>query len=193
MNIREIKKMESEIQQRLLRVNEKLDNESGIYFLTREDEEGIKYAYIGQAKHILSRLTQHMTGYQHIDLSIKKHGLISNDNLCGWNINFLHFPENELDDKEQYYILMYAKNGYQLRNKTSGSQGKGKRKIDDYKPSRTYQEGLEQGRKNASKEIAHLFDLHLTYSTKSENPSVNQKKAVKKFEDFLGYYKEEKQ
>lgn len=187
-NMAEIKKMESEIQQRLLRVNDRLDNESGIYFLTREDEEGIKYAYIGQAKHILSRLTQHMTGYQHIDLSIKKHGLISNDNLCGWNINFLHFPECELDDKEQYYILLYAKNGYQLRNKTSGSQGKGKRKIDDYKPSRTYQEGLEQGRKNASKEIAHLFDLHLTYSTKSENPSVNQQKAVKKFEDFLGYY-----
>ena len=45
------------------------------------DEEGIKYAYIGQAKHILTRLAQHLTGYQHIDLSIRKHGLYSNRNF----------------------------------------------------------------------------------------------------------------
>lgn len=180
--------MESEIKQRLLCVNSKLDEESGIYFLTREDEDGIKYAYIGQAKHILSRLTQHMVGYQHIDLSLKKHGLISNNNLCGWNVNFLHFPLAELDEKEQYYIQKYAKGGYQLRNKTSGSQGKWKKQIDDFRPSKTYHDGLEQGMKNASKMVSHLFELHLDYSAKSENPTVNQKKALQKFEDFLGYY-----
>jgi len=190
LKISEIKKMESEIKQRLLCVNPKLDEESGIYFLTREDEDGIKYAYIGQAKHILSRLAQHMTGYQHIDLSLKKHGLISNNNLCGWNINFLHFPLDELDEKEQYYIQKYAKGGYQLRNKTSGSQGKGKRQIDDFRPSKTYHDGLEQGMKNASKMVSHLFELHLDYSTKSTNPNVNQQKALKKFEDFLGYHNE---
>lgn len=187
--MKEIKQMEKEIKQRLLCVNGNLNEESGIYFLTRRDAQGFKYAYIGQAKHVLSRLAQHMTGYQHIDLSIKKHGLISNNNIYGWNINFLNFPESELDEKEQYYIKLYAMRGYQLRNKTSGSQGKGKQQIDDYKPSKTYREGLEQGRKNASKEIAHLFDLHLVVSTKNDNPTVNQKKALQKFEDFLEFYK----
>ena len=184
-SISEIKRMEQEIKQRLLLVNPKLNEKSGIYFLTREDEQGIKYAYIGQAKHILSRLAQHMTGYQHIDLSIKKHGLISNSNMCGWNVNFLNFPESDLDEKEQYYIKKYALGGYQLRNKTSGSQGKGKRQIDDYKPSKTYREGVEQGMKNASRDLARLFDKHLNVSTKSEPPTVNQMKAMDKFNAFL--------
>ena len=130
--------MEQEIKQRLLLINPKLNDQSGIYFLTREDEDGIKYAYIGQAKHILTRLVQHMTGYQqHIDLSLRKHGLISNNNMCGWNVNALNFAEMELDEKEQYYIKNYALGGYQLLNKTSGSQGKGKRQIAEYKPSKT--------------------------------------------------------
>lgn len=181
----EIKRMEQEIKQRLLLVNPKLNEQSGIYFLTREDEQGIKYAYIGQAKHILSRLAQHMTGYQHIDLSIRKHGLISNNNMCGWNVNFLNFPEKLLDEKEQYYIKNYALGGYQLRNKTSGSQGKGKRQIDEYKPSKTYREGVEQGMKNASRDMARLFEKHLNVSTKNEPPTINQIKALDKFNQFL--------
>lgn len=57
---------------RLLKVNPDLDNKSGIYFLTRVDENGIPFFYIGQAVHIIQRMCSHLTGYQHIDLSIKK-------------------------------------------------------------------------------------------------------------------------
>lgn len=184
-SISEIKRMEQEIKQRLLLVNPKLNEKSGIYFLTREDEQGIKYAYIGQAKHILSRLAQHMTGYQHIDLSLKKHGLISNNNMCGWNVNFLNFPEELLDEKEQYYIKKYALGGYQLRNKTAGGQGSGKKQIDDYRPGKTYRQGVEQGMKNASRDVAKLFEKHLNVSAKSNPPTVNQMKAMDKFEKFL--------
>ena len=183
--ITEIKRMEREIKQRLLFINPKLNEQSGIYFLTREDEQGIKYAYIGQAKHILSRLAQHMTGYQHIDLSLKKHGLISNNNMCGWNVNFLNFPEELLDEKEQYYIKKYALGGYQLRNKTAGGQGSGKKQIDDYRPGKTYRQGVEQGMKNASRDVAKLFDKYLNVSAKSNPPTVNQMKAMDKFEKFL--------
>lgn len=183
--ITEIKRMEREIKQRLLFINPKLNEQSGIYFLTREDEQGIKYAYIGQAKHILSRLAQHMTGYQHIDLSLKKHGLISNNNMCGWNVNFLNFPEELLDEKEQYYIKKYALGGYQLRNKTAGGQGSGKKQIDDYRPGKTYRQGVEQGMKNASRDVAKLFEKHLNVSAKSNPPTVNQMKAMDKFEKFL--------
>ena len=184
-SITEIKRMEREIKQRLLLVNPKLNEKSGIYFLTREDEQGIKYAYIGQAKHILSRLAQHMTGYQHIDLSLKKHGLISNSNMFGWNVNFLNFPEELLDEKEQYYIKKYALGGYQLRNKTAGGQGSGKKQINDYRPGKTYRQGVEQGMKNASRDVAKLFEKHLNVSAKSNPPTVNQMKAMDKFEKFL--------
>ena len=184
-SISEIKRMEQEIKQRLLFINPKLNEQSGIYFLTREDEQGIKYAYIGQAKHILSRLAQHMTGYQHIDLSLKKHGLISNNNMCGWNVNFLNFPEELLDEKEQYYIKKYALGGYQLRNKTAGGQGSGKKQINDYRPGKTYRQGVEQGMKNASRDVAKLFEKHLNVSAKSNPPTVNQMKAMDKFEKFL--------
>ena len=184
-SISEIKRMEQEIKQRLLLINPKLNEQSGIYFLTREDEQGIKYAYIGQAKHILSRLAQHMTGYQHIDLSLKKHGLISNNNMCGWNVNFLNFPEELLDEKEQYYIKKYALGGYQLRNKTAGGQGSGKKQINDYRPGKTYRQGVEQGMKNASRDVAKLFEKHLNVSAQSNPPPVNQMKAMDKFEKFL--------
>ena len=184
-SITEIKRMEREIKQRLLFINPKLNEQSGIYFLTREDELGIKYAYIGQAKRILARLAQHMTGYQHIDLSLKKHGLISNNNMCGWNVNFLNFPEELLDEKEQYYIKKYALGGYQLRNKTAGGQGSGKKQINDYRPGKTYRQGVEQGMKNASRDVAKLFEKHLNVSAKSNPPTVNQMKAMDKFEKFL--------
>ena len=84
---------------------------------------------------------------------------------------------------------MYAQNGYQLRNKTSGSQGSGKRKIDEYRPQKGYRDGLNQGYKNASKEVSHLFDLHLDYKTKSDKPNKNQEKAIEKFKEFLKFYK----
>lgn len=190
-SIAEIKRMEQEIKQRILLINPKLNEQSGIYFLTREDEQGIKYAYIGQAKHILSRLAQHMTGYQHIDLSLKKHGLISNSNMCGWNVNFLNFPEELLDEKEQYYIKKYALGGYQLRNKTAGGQGSGKKQIDDYRPRKTYRQGVEQGMKNASRDVARLFEKHLNVSAKSNPPTVNQVKAMDKFEKFLELSKDD--
>ena len=183
--------VENKYKKKLLEINPTLDDESGIYFFTREDSNGFKYAYIGQAKHILSRLAEHFTGYQHIDLSIKKHGLYSDDNPEGWRINFKKFPEADLDNMEQYYIKQYADSGYQLRNKTSGGQGVGKAQIDDIRPTKGYRDGLIQGRKNASKEIARLFEKHLNYSKKSDKPNKNQDKALIKFEEFLNYYKDD--
>ena len=188
-NWKQVEAIESVNKKKFLELNNKLNNDSGIYILTRIDENGFRYAYIGQAKHILTRLAQHMVGYQHIDLSLKNHGLYSDKNEYGWNVIHYNFSEEELDDKEQYYIKEYADNGFQLRNKTSGSQGKGKTKINEFKPSKGYQDGLKQGYKNASKEIANLFDKHLDYLRKSDKPNKNQDKAIEKLEQFLEAYK----
>ena len=181
-NIAKAKAIERKNKERLLKVNPNLNDESGIYFMTRTDEGGIKYAYIGQAKHITQRLCSHLVGYQHIDLSIKKHGLYSVDNIYGWKIGFLNFPESELDEKEQYYIKQYAQNGYQLRNKTSGSQGEGKRQIDEYRPQRGYYDGLRQGRKNLAKEIKHIIDTHLTIKIRADKE--NNKVSARAFQKF---------
>lgn len=188
-NWKQVKAIESVNKKKFLELNNELNNDSGIYMLTRIDENGFKYAYIGQAKHILTRLAQHMVGYQHIDLSLKNHGLYSDKNEYGWNVIHYNCSEEDLDDKEQYYIKEYADNGFQLRNKTSGSQGKGKTKINEFKPSKGYQDGLKQGYKNASKEIANLFDKHLDYLKKSDKPNKNQDKAIEKLEQFLEVYK----
>lgn len=182
--------IENNYKKKLLEVNPALTDNSGIYFFTREDENGFKYAYIGQAKHILSRLAQHFTGYQHIDLSLKKHGMYSDENKEGWCVNYIEYPEDQLDNMERYYIKQYAEQGYQLRNKTSGGQDDGKSQIDNYRPTKGYRDGLIQGRKNASKEIAKLFEKHLNYSKKSDKPNKNQDKALEKFEEFLNFHNE---
>ena len=191
-DIRKAKAIEQQNKKKLLEVNQKLDDGSGIYFLTRIDENGFKYAYIGQAKHILTRLAQHFVGYQHIDLSLRKHNLYSADNPHGWKVNFLHFSINQLDEKEQYYIKEYALNGYQLRNKTSGSQGEGKTQINEYRPQKGYRDGLSQGYKNAVKEIKNIIDKHLIVTLKPDkaNNKVSQK-AFEKFNEIMDYKTEE--
>lgn len=185
-NIAKAKAIEQKNKKRLLAVNPNLDEKSGIYFLTRVDENDIKYAYIGQAKHILTRLAQHLTSYQHIDLSLKKHGLYSTDNPYGWKIGFMHFPLSELDEKEQHYIKMYAQNGYQLRNKTAGGQGEGKQQIDEYRPQKGYRDGILQGKKTLARELSAIISKHLIVRLKDEKQGnkVSQKQ-LEKFNELL--------
>lgn len=180
-NIAKAKAIEQKNKKRLLAVNPNLDEKSGIYFLTRVDENDIKYAYIGQAKHILTRLAQHLTSYQHIDLSLKKHGLYSTDNPYGWNINFMHFPISELDEKERYYITLYAKNGYQSRNKDTGG-GAGKQELGERKPSKGYHDGILQGKKTLAMELSQIISKHLTINLKSEKQG--NKVSEKQLEKF---------
>lgn len=182
-NIRKAMAIEAKNKRILLSVNPKLNDNPGIYFLTREDENGFLFGYVGQAKHVLARLAQHMVGYQqHIDLSLKKHKLYSEDNPHGWKVNFLNFPENELDEKEQFFIKQYAMSGYQLRNKTSGSQGSGKAQINEYKPQKGYRDGIRQGKKSLARELSDIAGKHLVISLKPEKQ--NNKTSQKMFEKF---------
>lgn len=188
-NFRQIKAIEAENRKRLLAVNPQLNNESGIYILMRFDENGIKYAYIGQAKHILQRLCSHLTGYQqHIDLSIRKHGLHSVENPYGWDIDFENLPESELDVAEKHYIKEYATQGYQLRNVSLGGQGENRAsgQIGERKPSKGYRDGIQQGRKNLARELANIADKHLVIALKPEkqNNAVSQRQFAK-FKDLL--------
>ena len=185
-NIQKVKAIESQNKRKILSVNQNVDESSGIYFLTRADDNGIQYAYIGQAKHLLTRLAQHLSGYQHIDLSLKKHGMFSEGNVYGWKINFLHYPEDELDEHEQFWIKRYAKNGSQLRNKTAGGQGEGKKQISEYRPAKGYYDGITQGKKTLARELSHIMEKHLTVELKPEKRGNKvSEKQLEKFNRLL--------
>lgn len=183
-NYKQVYAIKKKNEQKILSVCPNCPNTSGIYFLLRE-EDGFKYAYIGQAKRLRERLASHLSGYQHIDLSIKKHGLWNKENPTGYRVNCLVFPESMLDEREQYYIKQYANAGWQMRNETTGSQGKGKKALGDAKIPKGYYDGISQGEKNTRKMVAHLFELHLDYTPKRNPPTKLQEKAMRKFEEFL--------
>jgi hypothetical protein len=178
-------------QKRILKICPDCPETSGIYCFHRVDEDGFKFAYIGQATtNLLKRSAEHLSTYQGIDNSIRKHGLYDAEkNPYGYKVSVMCVcaPE-ECDEQEQIYIKKAADAGYQLRNQTAGSQGVGKKSFGTQKAGKGYHDGLAQGEKNARKFVADLFAKHLTFSPKPKSgkfPTENQIKAMQKFEEFL--------
>lgn len=191
-NIARAKAIEQENKKRLLKLNPKLNDRSGIYFLLREDENGFKYAYIGQAVHTLSRLASHLVGYeQHIDLSLKRHKLYDKEKSpYGWRVEFLNFPESQLDEKEKYYIKLYADKGYQLRNVSLGGQGENRASgsIGERKAPKGYMQGIQQGKKVLARELSSIAEKHLKIELRADK--ANNKVSQKQYEKFMDILKE---
>lgn len=165
-----------------------MKRKSGIYFYTRTDENEISYFYIGQSVDCLERSISHLTGYQHIDLSIKKRGFYSENNPYGWKLNVMYYPKDKLDEMEQYWILEYTKRGYQCRyNKTAGGQGEGKEKINEFKPSKGYRDGIQQGKKVLARELSSIAEKHLIIRLKPEKE--HNKVSQKQYEKFMDLLK----
>ena len=186
-NYRKIYAIEKKNKERLLKVNPKLNDKSGIYFLLREDENGFKFAYIGQAVHIISRLASHLSGYQqHIDLSIRSHGLYDTEkNPYGWRVEFMNLPASQLDEAEKKYIRLYADKGYQLRNVSLGGQGENRASgsIGERKAPKGYMQGIQQGRKNLARELSSIAEKHLRIELREDK--VNNKVSQKQYEKFM--------
>ena len=190
-NIVKAKAIEKQNKERLLKVNPKLNERSGIYFLLRTDENGFRFAYIGQAVKILTRLASHMTGYeQHIDLSLRKHKLYDEQkNPHGWRVEFLNFPESELDEKEKYYIKLYADKGYQLRNVSLGGQGENRASgsIGERKAPKGYRDGIKQGKINLARELSSIAEKHLKIEIREDKK--NNKISQRQYEKFMDLLK----
>jgi hypothetical protein len=189
-NIARAKAIEQENKKRLLKLNPKLNDRSGIYFLLREDENGFKFAYVGQAKSVLQRLASHLVGYeQHIDLSLRKHKLYSEDNPYGWRVEFLNIPESQLDEKEKYYIKLYADKGYQLRNVSLGGQGENRDSgsIGERKAPKGYLQGIQQGKKVLARELSNIAEKHLKIELRADK--ANNKVSQKQYEKFMDLLK----
>lgn len=184
VNYKQLYAIKKNNEKRILSVCPRMKNQSGIYFYTRTDENGISYFYIGQSVDCLERNVSHLSGYQHIDLSIKKRGFYSGENPYGWKLDFIHYPREKLDEMEQYWILEYTKKGYQCRyNKTAGGQGAGKEKINEFKPAKGYYDGIKQGKKSLAKELSHIAEKHLEIRLKPEKQG--NKVSEKQYEKFM--------
>ena len=189
-NLRQVYAIDKKNKERLLKVNPKLNDKSGIYFLLREDENGFRFGYIGQAKNITQRLCGHLAGYkQHIDRSLKAHGLYSEDNPYGWRVEFLNFPESQLDEKEKYYIKLYADKGYQLRNVSVGGQGseRDSGQIGERKPPKGYRDGIKQGKISLARELSNIAEKHLKIEIRDDKK--RNKVSQKQYEKFMDLLK----
>lgn len=184
MDYKKLYAIKKENEKRILQVNKNIPHRPGIYVFARY-ENGLKFAYVGQAKDLLKRVAEHLSGYQqHIDLSIKKHKLYSDSNTTGWNIYYYECNVDDLDSQERFFIQKYANNGYQLRNKTIGGQNEGKIGINDNKSSKGYRDGLKKGEENCINKIKIYFDKYL-----DAVPKATKKINEKKLNEFLNYIK----
>ena len=185
-NYKKIYAMKSEREKTIKKICPNIPCSSGIYVFYRTDEANIRRAYCGQAVNLIERTSSHLSEYDHIALSLKKHGFYDKDNPCGWKLAFATCTKCDLDRREVETIKELSDKGYQMYNIIAGSQGKGKIVTGEYKQPKTYREGIQAGRKNLAKELSHIIDKHLVVGLKPEksNNKVSQK-ALEKFNDLL--------
>lgn len=184
--MRKVYAMKSEREKRIKSICPDIPYRSGIYVFYRDDDTGLRMAYCGQAVSLCERCATHLAEYDHIGLSLKKRGFYSEDNPYGWKLVYKECSREDLDKNEQLTILHCANKGFQLYNKTSGGQGEGKEKINEFRPQKGYRDGIKQGQKNLARELSHIIDTHLTVSLKEgkENNKVSQR-AFEKFKGLL--------
>lgn len=189
-NYKQIYAIKAEREGRIKKICPNIPYSSGIYVFYRTDEAQIRRAYCGQAINLCERCASHLGEYDHIALSLKKHGFYSDENTHGWKLAFKTCPKSELDEREVATIKSFADDGFQMYNVTAGSQSIGKLVTGQYKQPKTYSQGVQQGRKNLAKELSNIADKHLVISLKPEKSGnkVSERQLVKfmellKFDD----------
>jgi hypothetical protein len=182
-NYRQVFAIQKKNEQRMLAVNPNLNHKPGIYFLTRKDEEGIRHGYVGLAHDVLKRLGQHLSTFQYIDNSIRKHGLYATDNPHGYKVNFINCKESELEKLERYYIVLYASAGYQMKNRDTGG-GQGKQELGERKAPKGFRQGIQTGKRQLARDLSGIIKKHLDVKLKPEkqNNKVSQKQEQKFWE-----------
>lgn len=166
-----------------------IPNTSGIYAFYRTDEAGIRRSYVGQAVSLRERCASHLGEYDHIALSLKKHKFYSERNPTGWKLTYMTCKKSELDQKEIETIKSFADKGFQMYNITAGGQSVGKQVTGQYKPPKTYRQGIQQGKITLARELSHIIDTHLEVSIRPEKS--NNKVSIKALEKFNNLLNEE--
>lgn len=195
INFRQVFAKKKRLQDTIKAMCPKANNQSGIYVFYRVDQNGIKYAYIGKAEHnLLYRMSDHLNGYnQHIDLSIRKHGLYDKvKRPYGYQCGVIRYClPSQCNYLEQYYIKEWADKGYQMRNTQSGGSA-GRTNINDNKSAKGYYEGIARGQEKAYKEIKVFFDKYLDFVIKGKPNKIKERKLAE-FTEILGNIDKEKE
>lgn len=184
MNYKQLYAIKRDLEKKVQTHNSKITHDSGIYAFERT----VNYVYVGQSKDLLNRTVSHLQGYeQHIDLSLKKHGIYSNQNPAGWRVDVLEKCEEcDLDGAERRWIEYYNTSPVcELLNITDGGQGKGKADIGQRKAVKGYQDGKKAGRDKILKEINERLvkgDIRLVI----DKPNKIKEKHLAKLYEILG-------
>ena len=181
-NYRKIYAMKAEREKRIKEICPGIPYSSGIYAFYRTDEAGIRRAYVGQAVNLCERCASHLAEYDHIALSLKKHGFYSEDNPYGWKLAFKTCPKSDLDEREVATIKSFADYGFQMYNITAGSQSTGKLVTGQYKPPKTYRQGIQAGKLSLARELSSIAEKHLKIEIREDKK--NNKVSQKQFEKF---------
>ena len=189
VNYRKIYAMKAEREKRIKEICPGIPYSSGIYAFYRTDEAEIRRAYVGQAVNLCERCASHLAEYDHIALSLKKHGFYSEDNPYGWKLAFKTCPKSDLDEREVATIKSFADDGFQMYNITAGSQSTGKLVTGQYKPPKTYRQGIQAGKLSLARELSSIAEKHLKIEIKPEKQ--NNKVSQKQFEKFMELMNEE--
>lgn len=194
-NYKKIYAIKEERENRIKIICPNIPYSSGIYVFYRTDEAKIRRAYCGQAVNLCERCASHLGEYDHIALSLKKHGVYSKDNKNGWKLMFETCPKSELDEREIAMIKYFADNGFQMYNITAGGQSVGKQVVGQYKSPKTYREGIQAGKKSLARELSSIAKKHLKIEIREDkqNNKISQKQ-FKKFKELINLenYQEDK-
>ena len=182
VNYRKIYAMKAEREKRIKSICPDIPYSSGIYAFYRTDEAGIRRAYVGQAVNLCERCASHLAEYDHIALSLKKHGFYSEDNPYGWKLAFKTCPKSDLDEREVATIKSFADDGFQMYNITAGSQSAGKLVTGQYKPPKTYRQGIQAGKLSLARELSSIVEKYLKIELKDE--CKGKKVPERQFEKF---------
>lgn len=180
---KQIYAIKAEREGRIKKICPNIPYSSGIYVFYRTDEAQIRRAYCGQAINLCERCASHLSEYDHIALSLKKHGFYSEENPHGWKLAFKVCPKSELDEREVATIKSFANDGFQMYNVTAGSQSAGKLVTGQYKQPKTYSQGIQQGKKVLARELSSIAEKHLTIRLKPEKE--HNKVSQKQYEKFM--------
>lgn len=181
-NYKKIYAIKAECEKRIKKICPNIPKSSGIYVFYRTDEAKIRRAYCGQAVNLCERCASHLKEYDHIALSLKKHGFYSKDNKNGWKLMFETCQKSELDQREIETIKSLADNGFQMYNITAGGQSVGKQVTGQYKSPKTYREGIQVGKKSLAKELSSIAEKHLKIEIRDDKK--NNKISQRQFEKF---------
>lgn len=166
----------------IMRLCPEMQDRSGIYMFYRMDENGKVIArYIGKSEtSILKRCASHLQGTrQHIDLSIRNHGLYSEDNPTGWDVTVLEYCEPSLCNERERKHIAYCQKLFVGLHNVEGGGSSGKTDINERKPLKGYRKGVNYGRYKLSKELQTTL-RYLNIAPKDEN-----KRTIRMYNKFL--------